>query len=48
MKELEKQLHILNDLIIEMKTKLMMLEKENEFLRELLRNSTKSSSSDNL
>jgi hypothetical protein len=37
MNELLKQIQILNDLVIEMKTKLQMLEKENEFLKELVK-----------
>lgn len=32
---------VLNDLVVEMKTKLIMLEKENEFLKELVKEKIK-------
>jgi hypothetical protein len=41
MNELVKQLQVLNDLVIEMKVKLQMLEKENEFLKELVKEKIK-------
>ena len=41
LQELHKQLMVLNDLVIEMKTKLEMLEKENEFLKELVKEKIK-------
>ncbi len=41
LQELQKQLMVLNDLVIEMKTKLEMLEKENEFLKELVKEKIK-------
>jgi len=37
MEKLLKKLEQLNDLVIEMTTKIKMLEKENEFLKELLK-----------
>ena len=40
-KNYKKQLMVLNDLVVEMKTKLIMLEKENEFLKELVKEKIK-------
>ncbi len=41
MNELLKKLQVLNNLVVEMKTKLQMLEKENEFLKELVKGKIK-------